>query len=268
MDHHSLSPVPLSDRTAKTTTMATDMSDLTDLAELASAADAMDVTGSGDSADAEGTTDTSDTPNDALTAASPSSDAAVDTPGSPLPGSSVRRRPTSTSTSTSSRPRTRAGTGRPLKINYPKKRVSVACDVCRARKTRCDARRPACSFCAQLGIDCVYRRGGSSNSTGNNGTGSVAGSTASTPKGDSLSKTDIVARLGRLESLLREKESSVSSPSFVPVPVPASVSASVTSPLKDAGPPTGDSPVVQPPLIPSSVVSFSVVSPYAGGHSP
>lgn len=25
------------------------------------------------------------------------------------------------------------------KINYPKKRVAVACEICRSRKTRCDA---------------------------------------------------------------------------------------------------------------------------------
>ncbi|KAL1894847.1 hypothetical protein Sste5346_005534 [Sporothrix stenoceras] len=41
--------------------------------------------------------------------------------------------------------------------NYPKKRVSVACEVCRTRKTRCDAGRPACSFCAQIGATCLYR---------------------------------------------------------------------------------------------------------------
>ncbi|KAH8888059.1 hypothetical protein GQ53DRAFT_692225 [Thozetella sp. PMI_491] len=47
---------------------------------------------------------------------------------------------------------------RTTKINYPKKRVSVACEVCRTRKTRCDAAKPTCSFCSQLGIQCVYRR--------------------------------------------------------------------------------------------------------------
>jgi hypothetical protein len=41
--------------------------------------------------------------------------------------------------------------------DYPRKRVSVACEVCRIRKTRCDARRPACSFCVQSGATCEYR---------------------------------------------------------------------------------------------------------------
>lgn len=54
-----------------------------------------------------------------------------------------------------SQPRKRA---RPHKINYPKKRVSVACEICRSRKTRCDAAKPTCSFCADIGAQCVYRR--------------------------------------------------------------------------------------------------------------
>ncbi|CAK7237602.1 hypothetical protein SBRCBS47491_010039 [Sporothrix bragantina] len=45
----------------------------------------------------------------------------------------------------------------PQATNYPKKRVSVACEVCRSRKTRCDAARPACAFCSQIGAQCVYR---------------------------------------------------------------------------------------------------------------
>lgn len=52
-------------------------------------------------------------------------------------------------------PRERAGVP---KVSYPKKRVNVACEVCRSRKTRCDAARPSCSFCADIGAQCVYRR--------------------------------------------------------------------------------------------------------------
>lgn len=51
--------------------------------------------------------------------------------------------------------RERAGVPR---VSYPKKRVNVACEVCRSRKTRCDAARPSCSFCAEIGARCVYRR--------------------------------------------------------------------------------------------------------------
>jgi hypothetical protein len=42
--------------------------------------------------------------------------------------------------------------------NYPRKRVSIACEVCRVRKTRCDAVKPSCSFCSQLGVECTYRK--------------------------------------------------------------------------------------------------------------
>lgn len=60
--------------------------------------------------------------------------------------------------------------------SYPRKRVSIAvscndnipqawyiltdllCEVCRLRKTRCDAAKPSCSFCAELDIKCVYKR--------------------------------------------------------------------------------------------------------------
>jgi Zn(2)-Cys(6) binuclear cluster domain-containing protein len=61
--------------------------------------------------------------------------------------------------------------------SYPRKRVSRAvsprirsyqirrkaltplqCDVCRARKTRCDAKKPSCLFCKDLNIVCVYSK--------------------------------------------------------------------------------------------------------------
>lgn len=41
--------------------------------------------------------------------------------------------------------------------DYPRKRVGVACEVCRVRKTKCDAKRPTCSFCSQSGAICEYR---------------------------------------------------------------------------------------------------------------
>ncbi|PGH26765.1 hypothetical protein AJ80_01529 [Polytolypa hystricis UAMH7299] len=39
---------------------------------------------------------------------------------------------------------------------YPKKRAAIACTLCRLRKTRCDAVKPACGFCSELGVDCTY----------------------------------------------------------------------------------------------------------------
>ncbi|KAF4472260.1 C6 transcription factor [Fusarium albosuccineum] len=42
-----------------------------------------------------------------------------------------------------------------------RRKVALACSYCRARKTRCDGRRPACSTCAAKGsaVDCVYEQG-------------------------------------------------------------------------------------------------------------
>ncbi|KAF2820060.1 hypothetical protein CC86DRAFT_471706 [Ophiobolus disseminans] len=42
--------------------------------------------------------------------------------------------------------------------NYPRKRIAIACNVCRFRKTRCDAQKPSCGFCTDLGIECTYRK--------------------------------------------------------------------------------------------------------------
>ncbi|KAJ5655508.1 hypothetical protein N7507_007458 [Penicillium longicatenatum] len=37
-----------------------------------------------------------------------------------------------------------------------RRRVAVACDACRTRKSRCDGLRPRCSLCADLGFECMY----------------------------------------------------------------------------------------------------------------
>ncbi|KAF4183259.1 hypothetical protein CNMCM7927_009291 [Aspergillus lentulus] len=38
---------------------------------------------------------------------------------------------------------------------YPRKRAITACQVCRARRTKCDNRKPSCSFCLKVGARCV-----------------------------------------------------------------------------------------------------------------
>lgn len=40
--------------------------------------------------------------------------------------------------------------------SYPRKRAAIACDICRLRKTRCDAAKPTCSFCRESGAECRY----------------------------------------------------------------------------------------------------------------
>ncbi|KAH7381531.1 hypothetical protein BKA66DRAFT_419113 [Pyrenochaeta sp. MPI-SDFR-AT-0127] len=39
---------------------------------------------------------------------------------------------------------------------YPRKRAVAACQTCRSRKTKCDNRRPSCSFCERAGATCNY----------------------------------------------------------------------------------------------------------------
>jgi hypothetical protein len=40
--------------------------------------------------------------------------------------------------------------------SYGRRRAGTACDVCRARKTKCDNRRPICGFCEITGGECIY----------------------------------------------------------------------------------------------------------------
>ncbi|KAJ1334956.1 transcriptional regulatory protein GAL4 [Microdochium nivale] len=44
-------------------------------------------------------------------------------------------------------------------ITNKRRRISLACNSCRVRKSRCDGRRPSCSSCISLGFDCVYEPG-------------------------------------------------------------------------------------------------------------
>ncbi|KEQ92530.1 hypothetical protein AUEXF2481DRAFT_422292 [Aureobasidium subglaciale EXF-2481] len=39
--------------------------------------------------------------------------------------------------------------------SYPRKRAVTACQVCRARRTKCDNLKPACSFCLKVGATCI-----------------------------------------------------------------------------------------------------------------
>lgn len=38
---------------------------------------------------------------------------------------------------------------------YPRKRAVTACQVCRARRTKCDQKKPRCSFCERTGAECI-----------------------------------------------------------------------------------------------------------------
>lgn len=39
-----------------------------------------------------------------------------------------------------------------------RQRTAIACDSCRARKTRCDGRRPSCGVCIDMEFDCKYTK--------------------------------------------------------------------------------------------------------------
>lgn len=40
--------------------------------------------------------------------------------------------------------------------DYPRRRALQACQICRARKTKCDNERPSCGSCEALGVECNY----------------------------------------------------------------------------------------------------------------
>ncbi|KAJ2492256.1 hypothetical protein IWW37_001568 [Coemansia sp. RSA 2050] len=44
----------------------------------------------------------------------------------------------------------------PLDLDSKRQRVSRACDRCRRKKTKCDARRPTCSHCHAISASCTY----------------------------------------------------------------------------------------------------------------
>lgn len=45
-------------------------------------------------------------------------------------------------------------------LDYPRRRATIACEICRSRKSRCDGARPKCRLCTELNADCVYREPG------------------------------------------------------------------------------------------------------------
>ncbi|OAG03597.1 uncharacterized protein CC84DRAFT_860350 [Paraphaeosphaeria sporulosa] len=45
-------------------------------------------------------------------------------------------------------------------IDYPRRRATIACEICRSRKSRCDGTRPKCRLCSELNAECIYREPG------------------------------------------------------------------------------------------------------------
>ncbi|KAI9930957.1 hypothetical protein ASPWEDRAFT_178829 [Aspergillus wentii DTO 134E9] len=69
---------------------------------------------------------------------SPTPEANSTVPGVSAPASTSRKRPA---------PRGTAA--------YPRRRAVKACETCRSRRTRCDNKKPSCSFCEKVGAKCV-----------------------------------------------------------------------------------------------------------------
>lgn len=84
-------------------------------------------------------------------------------------------------------PPTRKRTAPRGTASYPRKRAVTACQVCRARRTKCDSKKPSCSFCTKIGAKCI--------------TAAVDFSTFDP------ASLEIIERLDRLESLLTTQPS-------------------------------------------------------------
>ncbi|KAJ5310189.1 uncharacterized protein N7443_002650 [Penicillium atrosanguineum] len=76
-------------------------------------------------------------------------------------------------------------------MEFPRKRAQVACNFCRHRKRKCDGQRPACAFCAGAGAQCEYQENPNE-------------------KSDTDLSADIVLRLDRLESLVKQQTDVIS----------------------------------------------------------
>jgi hypothetical protein len=59
-----------------------------------------------------------------------------------------------------SQPKSAGGQGEGNRMSsakdYPRRRALQACQICRARKTKCDNERPSCGSCDALGVECSY----------------------------------------------------------------------------------------------------------------
>ncbi|KAB2574113.1 hypothetical protein BFW01_g1427 [Lasiodiplodia theobromae] len=79
-------------------------------------------------------------------------------------------------------------------IDYPRRRATIACEICRSRKSRCDGNRPKCRLCTELNAECVYREPG-----------------IKLDAGDKL----ILEHLDRIEGLLRTNMTAQQQPSSI-----------------------------------------------------
>ncbi|KAJ6442733.1 C6 zinc finger domain protein [Purpureocillium lavendulum] len=119
---------------------------------------------------------------------------------------------------------------------YPRKRANTACQVCRARKTKCDNKRPSCTYCESVGATCIQ-------------------SPVDLSSFDPAS-LKILDRLDDLERLLR------SAPPPAPVaPAPATGAGAFGLGLGDSGPAPAPSPATPASASASVSASASAMPP-------
>ncbi|BAE65369.1 unnamed protein product [Aspergillus oryzae RIB40] len=85
-------------------------------------------------------------------------------------------------------------------VEYPRRRATIACQICRLRKTKCNGARPKCQLCTDLDTECVYREPG-----------------IKLDAGDKL----IIERLNRIEGLLQSSLASQAAHCSLPSTSPA-----------------------------------------------
>ncbi|OJJ50444.1 hypothetical protein ASPZODRAFT_56188 [Penicilliopsis zonata CBS 506.65] len=123
---------------------------------------------------------------------------------------------------------------------YPRRRATIACQICRLRKTKCDGARPKCRLCAELDADCVYREPG-----------------IKLDAGDKL----ILERLTRIEGLLQSSLAVQAQTTQFPL--------SSTSPTTSNDTNIGaDEPVAKPPSITPIPGKVTVVGLGSWAHPP
>lgn len=100
---------------------------------------------------------------------------------------------------------------------YPRKRANTACQVCRARKTKCDNKKPSCSYCVSVGASCIQ-------------------SPVDLSSFDPAS-LKILERLDDLERLLREPgEAETNDPGPHPEPCPAPAMQAIDDSVSPSAP--------------------------------
>lgn len=98
-------------------------------------------------------------------------------------------------------------------LDYPRRRATIACEICRSRKSRCDGGKPKCRLCSELNADCVYREPG-----------------IKLDAGDKL----ILEQLARIEGLLHSNLTSSATAGALAGPISPATSNTASNGTEDA----------------------------------